>query len=84
MNFNVIEIFTPPSPNPMTKEEIFEPRIGEDMIEFGEIWDGRYGLAMTPSGKIYARDVDSILFLGNNYIEMLENELHHVRPIEVP
>jgi len=84
MNLNVVEVFNPPSLIPITKEEIFEPRIGEDLIEFGEIWDGRYWLAMTPSGKVYARDVDSILFLGNNYEEMLENEFHHVRPIEIP
>lgn len=83
IHFNVIEAIGEPIVF-MTKEEIFEPRIGEEMIAFGEIWDGRYWLAMTPSGKVYARDVDSILFLGNNYEEMLENEFHHVRPIEIP
>ena len=84
MNFDVLDVLNPPSKVPMTKEEIFEPRIGEDLIEFGEIWDGRCGLNMTPTGKIYAKDVDYILFLGNNYVEMLENEFHHVRPRMIP
>lgn len=83
LHFNVIEAIGDPIIS-MTKEEIFEPRVKENMIVFGEIWDGRYWLAMTPSGKVYARDADSILFLGNDYVEMLENEFHHVRPREIP
>ena len=83
LHFDVMDAIMP-GEVPMSKEEIFEPRVGEDMILFGEIWDGRYRLYMTPLGKLYARTVDSILFLGNNYIEMLENEYNRVRVIEIP
>lgn len=54
------------------------------MILFGEIFDGRYLLHMTPSGRIYARDGESVLFLGDNYVEMLENIFQRKRFREIP
>lgn len=84
MHFDVLESQGTGPVVPISKEEIFEPRVGEDLIPFGEIYDGRYLLAMTPTGKIYAIDGTSILYLGKDYIEMLENDYHRVRPVEVP
>lgn len=83
MHFNVIEAIGIPSKFPMKKEDIFEFRIGEEMILFGEIFDGRYLLYMTPPGCVYARVGESILFLGKNYIEMLENIFHRKQLEEI-
>lgn len=76
MHFDVMEAIGIPSEYPMQKEDIFEPRIGAEMILFGEVFDGRYRLTMTPNGNVYARDGESILFMGGDYIEMLENIFH--------
>lgn len=84
LHFDVIEAMGLPSKSPMKKEEIFESRVGEEMIIFGEIWDGRYRLEITPTGKIYGRDGHSILLLGNDYVEMFENEYNRIRPTEIP
>ena len=84
LHFDVMEAIGMPSERPMKKEDIFEPRIGEEMILFGEIFDGRYLLHMTPSGRIYARDGESVLFLGDNYVEMLENIFQRKRFREIP
>lgn len=81
LHFDVVEAIGIPSEFPIGEEDIFEPRIGEEMIPFGEIFDGRYLLYMAPSGRIYARDGESILFLGDNYIEMLEN-IFHRKPLQ--
>lgn len=67
----------------LTRDDIFEPRVNEDLIIFGEIWDGRYWLTMTPSGKIYAVDNQSILMMGNDCFEMLENEFSGKIPMEI-
>jgi len=84
MHFDVIEAIGFPSDIPMTEGDIFEPRVGEQMVLFGEIFDGRYFLMMTPSGRIYARDGRSILFLGNTYTDMFENIFHRTVLSEIP
>lgn len=84
VNLDVSELFRVSLSPPWTKEQIYEPRVGENLYYFGEIWNGYFNLTMAPSGKMYAVDMSVILFLGNHYVEMFENLFNNIRPPEVP
>ena len=65
-------------------KDSYEARAGERLTPFGAAYNDHLTLMMTPTGKIYGGYDNFLCFMGNSYVEMLENIYHRIKTPEIP
>ncbi len=64
--------------------QAYEHRVGERLLPVGEANNYQCTLLFSESGKMYAGLDDTLLFLGNNYEEAIENLCQRLDKAAIP